>query len=304
MISIIICGISNENFNILKQNIKESIGCEYEILRYDNLKDNKSICEVYNIQAAKANFEILLFIHEDILFNTENWGYKIAQHFKELPNPGVIGIAASSYVSKFPSSWGNILNDNFKYVNIIQSEKSKTNKIHIFKNNQKISQVILLDGVFIACNKEKFKSIKFNEFIKGFHMYDYTISIDFHLKGFKNYFINDVLITHYSIGSIDKNLYLNSIKANKLYEKILPVSIQNQNDKETESLLFDAILYKSFKYQDQISQFIKIILFYYSKSIKIIGFKKSSFQFLKFIVKILLFKLGFISSNKIYFYNN
>ena len=77
MISVLICSADNSLLNQVKANIEQTIGVEHEILFFDNL-EKKGICEVYNSLAAQAKFSYLCFVHEDILFQTLNWGLLLA----------------------------------------------------------------------------------------------------------------------------------------------------------------------------------------------------------------------------------
>src|SRR5438477_1059436 len=101
MISIAICSVNSYYLSQIKENISNSIGVEYELLVWDNKGINKGLCEVYNMLAAKARFEYICFLHEDILFQTEKWGSKLIDIFDERQDIGVIGLAGNKYKSKF-----------------------------------------------------------------------------------------------------------------------------------------------------------------------------------------------------------
>ena len=58
-----------------ENNIKNTIGCKHEIIRYVN-KNEFSLSEVYN-KALTEHFEddsIFVFCHNDITFDTNKWG--------------------------------------------------------------------------------------------------------------------------------------------------------------------------------------------------------------------------------------
>jgi len=74
MISIIICSVNTAFLEQVNKNITATIGVPYELLAWDNRDAKKGICEVYNWMASKAQYAYLCFVHEDILFETENWG--------------------------------------------------------------------------------------------------------------------------------------------------------------------------------------------------------------------------------------
>ena len=79
MLSVLICSINGELLRQVKQNIAETVGVPYEILVWDNKASNDGICKVYNRLASDAQYPLLLFVHEDVTFETMNWGQKLAQ---------------------------------------------------------------------------------------------------------------------------------------------------------------------------------------------------------------------------------
>ena len=117
MISVLICSADNSLLNQVKTNIEQTIGVEHEILFFENL-EKKGICEVYNSLAARAKFSYLCFVHEDILFQTLNWGLLLADIFSKNPAIGVVGVAGSKYKSKSFSGWYSGIPD-FDCANIL-----------------------------------------------------------------------------------------------------------------------------------------------------------------------------------------
>src|SRR3989338_2231334 len=69
---------------------------------------------------------------------------------------------------------------------------------------EKDCEVVVLDGLFLACRKEIAEIFRFNEALfKGFHFYD----IDFCLRisqNFSNIVTYDILLKHFSGGNIGK----------------------------------------------------------------------------------------------------
>ena len=104
MFSIIICSISPERLSQLKANIQKTIGVEHEIIAFDNREKRYPIARVYNEGARQARYPYLFFVHEDVLFHSENWGEVIAGKLKE-PDCGVIGFVGSKMKLKVYSGW-------------------------------------------------------------------------------------------------------------------------------------------------------------------------------------------------------
>jgi len=117
MISIIIC--SRKKNNNLLENIKRTIGCEYELVVIDNSANRYSIFEAYNLGIERSKGKYLCFIHDDLFIHTNGWGNVISRLFDDYPDYGLIGIAGSKQKSRIPSGWWDC-KEEYKSVNIIQ----------------------------------------------------------------------------------------------------------------------------------------------------------------------------------------
>lgn len=239
MISIIVSSYQDNYYTALEKNISETIGLPYEILKINN-KGTMGICEAYNKGASKTQYDYLLFIHEDIIFHTQNWGELLIKHLDK-ENAGVLGIAGSNYVPKSPIGW--YLPDNrYNFYNYIQNDRSKLSP-KLLSNIKHAQQVFALDGVFMAVKKGIYNEFLFDEAVKGFHGYDLDFSLRVASK-YYNYVITDVLIEHYSIGKANEDWFANNIfiknKKQKTFEQVY--------DNEVEKLSFLLFLNKFFIY--------------------------------------------------------
>ncbi len=200
MISIVVCSINPVYLTQLKGNIDSTINVEYEILIWDNRADNIGICEVYNKMADKAKFEYICFLHEDIIFDTVNWGLEIDKIFFSNPNIGLIGVAGSKYKSKCFSGWYTGIKE-FDCANIIHRYPDKDEHIYLKPDIiDNTVDVVCIDGVFICCRKSIWEKINFDQVnLRGFHFYDIDFSIraSFICTVVVTY---NILITHLTIG--------------------------------------------------------------------------------------------------------
>lgn len=73
MISIIISSYNKDYYSQFIENVEKTIGVPYEIIQILNI-GAMGVCEAYNKGARQAKFEYLVFCHEDITFETKNWG--------------------------------------------------------------------------------------------------------------------------------------------------------------------------------------------------------------------------------------
>lgn len=223
MISIIICSRTPAVNPKLFQNIEEKIGCLYELIVIDNSENKYSIFEAYNLGIEKSAGKFLCFIHDDILFHTQNWGEVVNRIFEEDKKIGLIGIAGAKIKSKMPSAWWDC-NKGKNYTNIIQHFKNKEKEICYYGfGKNPIEEVVVIDGVFMVMRKED--KISFHKSMTGFHNYDLNISFEYKKKGYKIVVTNQIMIEHFSIGTINREWIKSTSKIHKLYQSILPLMV-------------------------------------------------------------------------------
>ncbi|MBV8324711.1 glycosyltransferase [Chryseobacterium sp.] len=275
MISIIVSSYLPEYFFALEKNIAETIGTSYEVIKIDN-PGLMGICEAYNKGAQKAQFDYLLFIHEDILFKTKNWGDKLITHLNG-QGSGIIGVAGSSYVPSAPSSW--TVSEQYNFVNILQGDKKNTDSFLIHSTKRNREEVFAIDGVFMAVKKENYLQFRFNEAIlKGFHGYDLDLSLRMSEK-LQNYVVDDILIEHFSKGNRDKVWLDNNI----LVKQNINLSFRQKNDSETEKKAFLSFLYKYFEYYPINKKNILFTLRFYPKKLNFKDHTAIAKQYFKYI---------------------
>ena len=222
MISIIICSRKPDISPSLKENIKNTIGVDYEIIAIDNSHNDYSIFSAYNTGVNQSRFPYLCFLHEDVLFRTENWGINLIKHLKD-EKTGIIGVAGGKTMSKVPTSWSV----GGRCIHIIQHYNRKKAPSKLVKEPKgfigNCQPVVLLDGVFLAMRKELFNFVSFDETLSGFHGYDFDISAQSILAGYNNYVVYDILLEHFSEGHRDAFYYVNLINIHKKRENSLPL---------------------------------------------------------------------------------
>lgn len=243
MLSIIVSSYQEEYFTQFSENIKETIGddFQYEIIQQWN-PGLMGICEAYNKGAEKAKYDNLLFVHEDVLFETKDWGSILIEYLKN-DSIGCVGVAGNAVKSLFPIAWWDIKETEFLHIN----QKMKDNQLiekRLMTNN---NEVVLLDGVFIGVRKNVWNEIKFNDcLLKGFHGYD----IDFSARVFKKYnnvVVNDILLTHFSEGSPNKAWFSDLTKVYDYTKKKLSTKTAKKINKKPHIELYFRYL-KGFKF--------------------------------------------------------
>lgn len=230
MISIIISSADKGQLKQITENINTTIGVLFEIIAIDNSNAQKGICEVYNNGIEQAKYDILCFMHEDIIIETNNWGINLKNTFDEHPEIGLCGIFGSDYKSATPSAWQALKPENL-FGNMIQSYKHAEREPLHFTNppNGKLEYVACVDGVLLATKREVVSEFKFDAgLFKGFHCYDFDFCLAVGRK-YKVAVIYDILINHLSEGSYTKEWMIDNLKLHKKWKENLPVDVGNHS---------------------------------------------------------------------------
>src|SRR6185312_6161330 len=227
MFSIIICSINRTYLDALKINISETIGCAYELLVWDNQLSPKPIAEVYNILGKQAKHPVLCFIHEDIIFQTQNWASVLLTAFREDPELGMIGVAGAKYKSRTPSGWSTGI-ASLDCMHILhRNPTGEIKPLYSGFSHALLEPVVNIDGVFICIRKEVLETTQFNEqFLKGFHLYD----IDFSFRvasGYKVAVTFSIDIIHLTEGGNYGDEWVEyTLRWHKLHAAELPVILR------------------------------------------------------------------------------
>jgi GT2 family glycosyltransferase len=210
MISLVICSRQPRIDRELEENIASTIGAPYEIICVDNSSGQYGICAAYNKGARESRYETLCFLHEDIRFHSTGWGSRAADAVAQ-PGVGVAGIAGSVVSTHYPAPWwvSNFYNtERYWRSNILQyrGQYQATRREMANPGNEPVSQVAVLDGVWLCCRKTVWEDVRFDEkTLTGFHFYDLDFSRAAGRKGYRNYVLYDVLLEHRSAGTLGKD---------------------------------------------------------------------------------------------------
>lgn len=232
MISIIILHRNPFYLEQIKQNIAETIGVEYELVVIDNRDNQYNIFQGYNIGVKQSKNSILCFSHEDILFHTKNWGKNLLNHFRSDETIGLIGTVGGNAAPNCPAPWWNnsLINDQLvNNINTWQEQES----YHEYKNpyNKNKVEAVLLDGFWFSTKREIFQKIAFDEkTFDGFHCYDSDICLQIIQQKYKVYVVYDILIEHFSPGSINHSWIESVEKLADKWHNHLPIFAKEVNE--------------------------------------------------------------------------
>ena len=178
MISVVICSVNKGLAQQVQENIQSTIGLPWQAIVMDNTQSPKGITAVYNEGAAKAQFDLICFVHEDVLFQTQDWGKKLLTYFEADTSLGLVGVAGCKFKSKTPSGWYNNL-PALDCCHITHVDHLNQQELLHFQPEPAAptEQVVILDGVFLVCPKKVWAEVKFDDqLLTDFHVYDLDFS--------------------------------------------------------------------------------------------------------------------------------
>jgi hypothetical protein len=222
MISIIVSSYKSEMFSGFSDNVKATIGdVPYEIIRIDN-PGVTGIAAAYNSGARKSIYPYLCFVHEDVLFNTQNWGRLAVDHFEQDSTLGLIGVAGSRYKTFMYSGLGSTWGNAGLRMNIIQRLKNESKHFMRKGSATNAEEVVTLDGCFLCTTSKVFAGVQFDEqTFKGFHCYDIDFSFAVSFK-YKVAVVYDILLEHLSAGGFNKEWMKETFKLHSKWKNDIP----------------------------------------------------------------------------------
>jgi len=203
--------------------------------------DGKSLTEVYNEILEQSTYDIVILCHDDIYFDSNNWGQKIMNHFKR-SEYGILGVAGSTQLPKSGMWW----EDRTKMVGIVNHEHEGKKWTSKYSDNlgNSIKETVLVDGLFMALHKNRIKK-NFDENVKGFHLYDVNFCFRNFIEQVKIGVVFDIKITHKSIGMTNEQWDNNRKLFAEEFESLLPVKIK-KTEKDKLKILIGCLFFKTF----------------------------------------------------------
>ncbi|MDR1719407.1 MAG: glycosyltransferase family protein [Dysgonamonadaceae bacterium] len=224
MISIIICSKQGNIADELQANIRATIGVPYELIVIDNSDNRHSIFSAYNEGVRQATQEILCFMHEDIRYHSDDWGNHVIAHFSD-SQTGMIGLAGAYCLLFVPSLWAKA-KPHFKC--LIQSFPDKNRPARHYRSSERPVELACVDGFWFCMRKSLFEHVSFDAGrFRHFHFYDMDISMQVRQQGYAIQGVTDILIEHFSTGSLDARWLEAAYLFHRKWEKELPASVNN-----------------------------------------------------------------------------
>jgi glycosyltransferase involved in cell wall biosynthesis len=206
-----------------KEHIEKTCGTRnIEIIQIEN-DGIMSLTQAYNKGIKEAKNDIIIFCHDDIIFDTKNWGNKLIKLFNKNPEYGILGIAGTTDL--IDGRWWTIKESMNGVVSHKHEGKKWTNYYSKDQGN-KVTEMVVLDGLFFAVDRTKIKH-NFDEDFHGFHFYDISFCFPNYLDGVKIGLTTQIRVTHLSIGQTNQQWEGHKIKFEEKYKDKLPVRLTN-----------------------------------------------------------------------------
>ena len=190
-----------------------------EILVYENDGVN-SLTEIYNMGLNDAKNDIVVFMHDDLILETPNMTPKIVKLFEKHQDYGIIGVAGTDKL--LSGVWWQSRENMFGVVGHIHEGKRHVNKYSKSVYNDKLKDVVVVDGLFFMVHKQRIKK-RFNQEFQDFHFYDISFCVDNFMEGVKIGVTTKIELTHMSIGMTNKKWEKNKLFFEALYQQYLPL---------------------------------------------------------------------------------
>lgn len=219
--------LGDDENNKFIEHIKRTIGIKnYEIQCFINY-NQYSLSVIYNKVLNRYDNDksvIILFVHVDIIFRTNDWG-RILLHKFNNTNYGIIGVAGSIYIPESGVWW----DDKYSMRGIVEHTDGVNTWVSKYSSEKRggVIETIVVDGLFIAVNPTLIIH-KFDEFFSGFHYYDLGFCMSNYLDGCNIGITTDIRILHKSIGITNEQWEINRKKFIEKYSLELPISILPQ----------------------------------------------------------------------------
>lgn len=241
MISIVICSQYPNLSEDVQRSLSSTIGIEYEIVYIYNQDNKYSIFEAYQLGVARAKGDILCFMHNDVLFYSQNWGQIVEQTLAD-NRIGGCAVAGVQYLRCSPAYYP--VGFGMNKINLIQSTPNGDLYWHDY--NQ-MSEIVAFDGLWFCIKADCFNKISFDtKTYSGFHFYDIDISLQLHKQGYKIVCLPNIQIKHLSGGHTNESWLRNSFLFASKWRNYLPLTCVSVKEPLANKLELSA-LYSSLK---------------------------------------------------------
>lgn len=224
MLSVIICAVHYPIHKKIEENIRDTIGCEYELIVIDNSQNRYNIFEAYNLGVERAHGSVLCFMHEDVVYRSSNWGSRCMEYMND-ETVGCLCVAGGHVVGD-RGDWrvlGYCQNNLIQGFTTIDEQHRYYTTGDVWDHAQKLQDVATVDGVWFCIRRETFSKVRFDDTtFHGFHMYDFDISMQINKVGLRCCVCADIVMEHISPGTYSQQYVDNRKLFDEKWQKDLP----------------------------------------------------------------------------------
>lgn len=214
---------SEKRNNFISDHIHDTIGLyykDYEIIELENHNALFSLTHAYNMGLRLSLSDYVVFIHNDIEFLENGWGRKIVNYLDKYEY-GILGIAGTTDLSD--GKWWESQKD------MIGSVKHQRGAAKWWTNysppHKEPSDAVVVDGLFIAVNKQRIKHEFDDKLFDGFHFYDIDFCLANFLEDVKVGVVHDIPVIHYSIGQTNSEWDTKKFFIEQKYNGKFPLTV-------------------------------------------------------------------------------
>lgn len=200
MITCIICSRHSDISPELKQNIGDTIGTDYELVVIDNSYNQYSIFSAFNEGVRRAKGDILCFMHEDLLYISNDWGRSVLKLFED-SSIGIVGVVGTHFLPKTPCGWYHPMLFSGGCVQTYNGSQVYQHDITHFGDKSYL-EAVAVDGMWFCIPKFLFaQGLRFDDITyNGFHCYDIDICLQVLQINYKVVITSGILVEHHSYG--------------------------------------------------------------------------------------------------------
>jgi len=203
MITVIISARNPVPESTQERNIRKTAGAPVELFMINNSEGKNSLASVYNFGAGRSRGDVLVFMHDDAFFMTENWVPALESIFAQDPSLGVVGVAGTQYLYADNCSW-TAAGRPFIKGRIVHDLQNSDFFATMFSQERETCEVVACSGVFFAVRRTLLTQFGFDEqTFDGFCFHE----MDFCMQARRSWRIivtADILVKHRSTGTYDK----------------------------------------------------------------------------------------------------
>lgn len=229
MVSVIVSTYKKENYIGLEKSISSTIGVPFEMIPIEN-PGLYSLSQAYNLGIKKARYPYVCFVHDDVSFNTRNWGASVVDLMLSDTKIGLVGIAGSKFKSTYPTTgWGtgpfikSLWRGHYKTLN----SQNEVCEIDLDKRGVKdeVEEMLIVDGLFLFTKKEVLEKCRFDEkMLTHFHGYDTDFSLQVFFNSYKIVIDRRLDVFHNSKGVTGPEFAKANREIRRKWGKNLPVA--------------------------------------------------------------------------------